>query len=139
MDSRDTGSGYEMMDKIFIDDLLMRCIIGIFPDERIHKQDVIVSLCLYSDTRAAAKSESIDDTVSYKDIQEEIMAMVEGSSFQLVETMAAAIAELCLSHKGVEAVRLRVDKPSALRFCRSVGVEIFRTSDSGPLTREAGS
>jgi dihydroneopterin aldolase/D-erythro-7,8-dihydroneopterin triphosphate epimerase len=139
MVSRDEGMSYDFMDKIFIDDLLMRCIIGIFPDERIHKQDVIVSLCLYTDTRPAAMSESIDDTISYKDIQEEIMAMVENSSFQLVETMAAAVADICLSRKGVEAVRVRVDKPSALRFCRSVGVEIFRTSDSASLTQEAGS
>ena len=123
-------SKYEMMDKIFIDDLLMRCIIGIFPEERINKQDVIVSLCLYTDIRCAAKSESIDDTVSYKDIQEEIMALVEDSSFQLVETMAETLSELCLSHTGIEAVKIRVDKPSALRFCRSVGVEIFRSAES---------
>ncbi len=134
MDCKNEPMRYEMMDKIFIDDLLMRCIIGIFPEERIHKQDVIVSLCLYTDISGAAKSENIGDTVSYKDIQEEIMAMVEASSFQLVETMASALADLCLAHEGIEAVKVRVDKPSALRFCRRVGVEIFRIAGQKEIT-----
>ena len=118
---------YDKMDKIFIRDLLLRCIIGINPEERVNKQDVLINLTLYTDFSGAIKTENIDDAVNYKKLKLAVMAMVEQSSYLLVEKLAQAVADICLKAEGVQAVRVGVEKPTALRFARSVGVEIFRT------------
>lgn len=114
------------LDRLFITDLSVRCIIGINPDERTHRQDVIINLELYADLRRSARSDSIGDTVNYKTIKDEVIAMVESSSFFLVERLAEGIADICLRSPLVVAAKVRVEKPGALRFARSVGIEILR-------------
>jgi len=114
------------LDKIFIRDLLLRCVIGINPEERLNKQDVLINLVLYVDLSKPAASDSIEDTVNYKTIKDGIIELVESSSFLLVERLVGRIAELCLEAPLVQAVRVSVEKPGALRFARSVGVELFR-------------
>ncbi len=116
----------ERLDRIIIKDLLLRCVVGINPEERVHKQDVVVTVVLYADLSKSAASDDIDDTVNYKTIKDEIVALVEGSSFLLVEKLAQRIADVCLKNRLVEGARVRVEKPGALRFARSVGVELFR-------------
>ena len=114
------------MDRILISDLLVRCIIGINEDERREKQDVVINLALSTDLRTAGKSDLLEDAVDYRTIKKQIMAMAEHSRFHLVEALADAIAGICLEHPAVEEARVTVEKPSALRFARSVGVEITR-------------
>ncbi len=114
------------LDRLVISDLLLRCIVGINPEERTHKQDVVINLTLYADLSRSAQSDSIEDTVNYKTIKNEVVAMVESSSYLLVEKLAAKIAEICLRVPLVEAAWVRVEKPGALRFARSVGVELLR-------------
>jgi D-erythro-7,8-dihydroneopterin triphosphate epimerase len=114
------------MDAIHIRDLGLRCIIGIYPEERREKQDVTVNITLYADLRAACRSDRIEDTVDYKGLKKRVAAMVEASSCQLVERLAESVADLCLEDQRVRRVRVSVDKPSALRFARSVAVEIVR-------------
>jgi len=115
------------MDKIYIRDLLLRCIVGIYPEERENKQDVIINIEMTCDLSAAAASDQIEDTVNYKAVKKEIMALVENSAFLLIERMAGEIASVCLDHPGVFQVRVTVDKPGALRFARSVAVEVVRS------------
>lgn len=117
----------EVMDKIYIRDLLLRCIVGIYPEERENKQDVIINIEMTCDLSAAAASDQIEDTVNYKAVKKEIMALVENSAFLLIERMAGEIASVCLAHRGVFQVRVTVDKPGALRFARSVAVEVVRS------------
>lgn len=117
----------EVMDKIYIRDLLLRCIVGIYPEERENKQDVIINIEMSCDLSAAAASDQIEDTVNYKAVKKEIMALVENSAFLLIERMAGEIASVCLAHSGVSQVRVTVDKPGALRFARSVAVEVVRS------------
>jgi FolB domain-containing protein len=100
--------------------------VGIYPEERREKQDVNINITLYADLSRAGQSDDLADTVNYKAVKKEILAMVEESSCLLVERLAERIAEICLSHRGVEAARVLVEKPGALRFARTVGVEIFR-------------
>lgn len=119
---------YEKHDKIFIRDLLMRAIIGINPDERINKQDVVLNITLYTSQRQAASSDDFSLTVDYKSVKQAIMALVEQSSFGLIEALAQAVADKLLSFEGVSACRVTLDKPGALRFARSVAVEILRTN-----------
>ena len=118
-----------MSDLIHIDDLHVRCIIGINPDERVNRQDVFISLTLETDTQAAAASDDIADAVNYRTLTKEVFEMVEASQFLLVERMAEEIAKLSLRDERVRAVRVRVDKPGALRFARSVAVEVERVRD----------
>ena len=123
--------GLVRLDRLVISDLLLRCIVGINPEERTHKQDIVINLALYADLSRSAQSDAIEDTVNYKTIKNEVVAMVESSSYFLVERLAARIAEICLSVPLVEAAWVRVEKPGALRFARSVGVELLRRRRAG--------
>ncbi len=114
------------MDKIYIHDLILRCIIGIYPQERSEKQDVVVNVIMECDLARAGQTDRIEDTVDYKSIKKEIIRLVEGSAFNLIEKLAAEVASVCLAASGVRRVTVTVDKPGALRFTRSVAVEITR-------------
>lgn len=114
------------LDRIHIRDLTLRCIIGIFPEERREPQDVNVNITLFADLREAARTDAIEDTVDYKRLKKAVMSMVEKSQFFLIETLADRIASLCLEDARVTAANVTVDKPGALRFARSVAVEITR-------------
>lgn len=117
------------LDRIYIRDLRLRCIVGIYPEERTNKQDVLINVVMWCDLRPAAETDQIEDTVNYKFVKKGIAALVEGSEYLLIERMAGAIADLCLKERGVEQVQVTVDKPGALRFARSVAVEITRSRD----------
>ena len=116
-----------MVDQIQIKDLLLRTIIGINEEERRNRQDVLINIVLHADTRAAGVSDHINDAVNYRTITKRVIKLVEESQFFLVEKMAAEIAAICLDDPRVESATVRVEKPGALRFARSVGVEIHRT------------
>jgi FolB domain-containing protein len=116
-----------IMDKIIVKDLLVRSIIGINPEERIKKQDILINMVLFADIRQAAKSDEIDDAVNYKAITKRVIEHVENSSDFLVEKLVSDIATIILTEFGVEKVRVRVEKPGALRFAQSVGIEIERS------------
>jgi FolB domain-containing protein len=114
------------MDQILIKDLLARGVIGISDRERAQPQDILVNIVLFTDTQKAAVSDNIEDCVNYRTVAKKILAHVETIERYTVEALAADIAGLCLEEKGVEGVRVRVEKPGAVRFSRSVGVEIER-------------
>jgi len=113
-------------DRFLIEGLCARCIIGVNRDERTEKQDVVIDMDLYTDMRTPGRTDDINDAVNYREVKKKVLRLVEGSSFYLIEAMAEAIAKLCLEDPAVEKVRVRVDKPLALRFARTVGVEITR-------------
>lgn len=114
------------MDKIHIRDLLLRCIIGIEPDEREKKQDVVISVTLHADLSEAGRSDSFARTVDYRSVKKRIVELVERSEFFLLESLAEAVAGVCLEPERVEQVDVMIEKPGALRFARTVGVEISR-------------
>jgi D-erythro-7,8-dihydroneopterin triphosphate epimerase len=114
------------MDKIHIRDLSLRCIIGLYPEERTNKQDLIINVTMDTDLRAAGKSDQLEDTVDYKAIKLNILGFVENSSFNLIESLAEGIAAICLQDARVQSATVTIDKPGALRFCKSVAVEITR-------------
>lgn len=118
-----------MTDQIQVNDLLLRTIIGINEEERRNRQDVLINITLFADTRPAGASDDIADAVNYRTVTKRIISMVESSRFFLVEKMAAEIARLCFEDARVERVRVRIEKPGALRFARSVGVEIERARE----------
>ncbi len=114
------------MDRILIKDLLARCIIGANEHERHEKQNLIINLVIWTDLRKGGKSDRIADTLDYRSLRNGVMDLVEGSKFFLIEALAERIAEVCLQDPRVEKVQVTVEKPTALRFGKSVGVEIER-------------
>jgi len=116
-----------MPDRIHIKDLLLRTIIGINDEEREKRQDVLINITLHADTRPAARSDDIQDAVNYRTITKRVIELVENSRVFLLERLASEIARTCLEDPEVNSVDVTVEKPGALRFSRSVGVEIRRT------------
>jgi dihydroneopterin aldolase/D-erythro-7,8-dihydroneopterin triphosphate epimerase len=115
-----------IMDKIFIRDLALRCIIGIFPEERREKQDIVINIEMHADLRKAGRSDDLNDTVDYKAIKKAILKLVENSGFQLIESLAESIADIALANAKVQQVVVTIDKPGALRFAKASAVEITR-------------
>lgn len=114
------------MDRIFIRDLAVRCIIGVNEDERREKQDVLINVALEADLKQAGRSDRFSDTVDYRAIKKEIYTMAESSQYFLIEALAERVAEICLQNPGVLRARVTAEKPAALRFARTVAVEITR-------------
>ncbi|MGC9317269.1 MAG: dihydroneopterin aldolase [Armatimonadota bacterium] len=117
------------MDYIMIEELLARCIIGVNEEERRSKQDVVVNVILGTDTRQAGRSDDFADALDYREVKKRIFAMIEESQYKLVEALAEAIADICLQYPRCQQVEVMVEKPSALRFARSVGVRITRSRE----------
>ncbi len=116
----------ETRDTIFIRDLLVRCIVGIRPEERRKPQDAIFNITLSADCSRAAATDNIEDAVDYSTLKKKIVEFAEASSYNLVETLAEKVAGLCLADGRVTAAEVAVEKPTALRFARTVGVRIYR-------------
>ncbi|HXH03694.1 MAG TPA: dihydroneopterin aldolase [Candidatus Competibacteraceae bacterium] len=114
------------MDIIFIRDLRIETVIGIYDWERQIRQTVSIDLELGADIRRAAHSDNIDDTLSYKTVAKRLIQFVENSQFLLVEALAEQIAELVMREFGVPWLRLTLSKPGAVRGAQAVGVIIER-------------
>ena len=113
-------------DIIYIRDLRVQTIIGIFGWEREVRQEVSIDLEIEFDCKRAAKTDAIEDAIDYKKITKAIIKFVEESEFQLQETLAEGIAELVKNEFKVNSLKLRVSKPGALRHAEDVGVIIHR-------------
>jgi 7,8-dihydroneopterin aldolase/epimerase/oxygenase len=118
------------MDIIFLRDLRIETLIGIYDWERRIKQTVSLDLEMGADIRKAAASDHIDDTLNYKAVAKRLIEFVGSSEFQLVETLAERIAELVLSEFNVPWLRLTVNKTGAVRGARDVGIIIERSLKS---------
>ena len=114
------------MDQILINDLLCRGVIGISDRERAQPQDILVNLVIYTDTHKAAETDDIDDCVNYRTVAKKILAYAGDIGRHTVEALAGDIARLVMEEAGVQGVKVRVEKPGAVRFSSSVGVEIER-------------
>ena len=114
------------MDIIFLHDLRVDAVIGIWPWERRIRQTIVIDLDMAADIRRAARSDAIEDTLNYKQVAKRVQQFVADSEFQLVETLAERIADIILDEFGVPWVGVRVCKPGAIRGARDVGVRIER-------------
>ena len=114
------------MDIVFIRELKIQTVIGVFDWERTIKQTVSLDLEMATDNGKAAARDHIDDVLNYAAVSDRIVAFVEASEFQLVETMAEQVAQIVLQEFKVPWVRLRVSKPGAVKAARDVGVLIER-------------
>jgi len=118
------------MDKIIIQDLTVSCVIGVNAEERFYRQQLLITVTLFTDLRTAGNTDALDDTVDYKVLTRQILERIENSDYRLVESVAEEIARICLAEPRVVRVRVRVDKPGALRCARAAAVEIERDRSS---------
>ena len=116
----------ERPDTIFLHDLRVETVIGIWDWERKIRQTVSIDLDMGADIRRAAATDSIEDTLNYKGVAKRVQQFVGDSEYQLVETMAEKIAELVIEEFDVPWIDVRVNKPGAIRGARDVGVSIRR-------------
>ena len=116
------------MDIIYLNDLRIDTIVGIYDWERRTRQTVILDIEMAADVRAAAASDRIEDTINYKAVAKRLIAFVGESEFRLVETLAERIAAILIDEFRVSWCRLRLNKQGAVRGVRDVGVVIERGS-----------
>ncbi|MGB1799619.1 MAG: dihydroneopterin aldolase [Gammaproteobacteria bacterium] len=114
------------MDIIYLRDLRIDTIIGIYDWERRMKQTIIIDLEMATDIRKAANSDNIEDTLNYKAVAKRLLSYVGDSEFELVETLAEKIAEIIMTEFKVPWLRLCLNKKGAVRYVRDVGVIIER-------------
>ena len=114
------------MDKIIIRDLSTRTCIGISETERSTPQDILVNVICFISTEKPCLSDSIEDCVNYSTLAKKIIKLSENNHRKTVEAFAADIADVCLSHKLVQKVNVRVEKTTILKNAAAVGVEIER-------------
>ena len=114
------------MDIVFIRDLQIETVIGIYDWERKIRQFISLDIDMAADIKKAANSDNIDDTLSYKTVAKRLIEFVEQSEFELVEALAEKICEIILEEFNVPWVRLTLNKPGAVRGSKSVGVIIER-------------
>ena len=114
------------MDKVIIKDLLVRGIIGLNAWEREKLQDILINIVCYTNLTEAGKTDSIDASVNYRTITKKTIAHTESAQRLTVEALASDIIKICFEDPRVERVKVRVEKPGAVRFAKSVGVEIGR-------------
>ena len=114
------------MDKVIIKDLIARGIIGINEWEREKRQEILINITLYADLQEAGESDDIGDSVNYRTVSKKVLQHAENAARFTVEALASDIANLCLEEPQVVKVLVRVEKPGAVRFAHSVGVEIER-------------
>jgi dihydroneopterin aldolase len=119
-------SSEDQTDAIFLHDLRIETVVGIWEWERRIRQTISIDLEMGADIRPAAATDRIEDTLNYKAVAKRLQEFVGNSDFQLVETLAERIAALVLDEFAVPWIRVRVSKPGAIRGARDVGVVIRR-------------
>jgi dihydroneopterin aldolase len=115
-----------MKDTIYIRDLRVETIIGIFGWEREVRQQISIDLDFEFDVSVPGKSDSIDDTLDYKKITKSLITFIESSEYKLIEALGEGIVDHLKSKFGIKKVKLRLSKPGALRFSKDVGIMIER-------------
>ena len=114
------------MDLVFIEDLRIETVIGIYDWERKIRQTVALDLEMAFDNTVPASSDRIDDTLDYKRVSKRLIAFVGESHFELVETLAERCAEIVMREFNVAWLRLKLSKPGAVTGSKAVGVTITR-------------
>lgn len=116
-------------DMIEIESLRLRCLIGFSEWELDKKQDVVIHMTLFTDIRKGGLSDNPDDILNYKTVNKAVIQIVEASHYKTLEALATAIARVAIVDCGVLHIRVKVEKPGALRFADSVAIVIERTTE----------
>jgi FolB domain-containing protein len=115
------------MDKVIIKNILARGIIGIRDWEREKPQDILINLDLFTEMRKQDSADSISECIDYSTVTKKVIMHAESAKRFTVEALALDIAQICLEDPRVLKATVRIEKPGAVRFAQSVGVEIERS------------
>lgn len=118
------------MDQVIIKDLTARGIIGVYEWERREPQEILINVMLKADLLQAAQNDDITQSIDYHEVATRLREYAETAKRYTVEALAEDLAKICLEYPRVNEVTVRVEKPGAVRFTRSVGVEITRKSEN---------
>ncbi len=113
-------------DRIVLEDLRVRCIIGVHDWERVQPMEVVLGLELAVDLAPAGQSDRLEDTLDYGGLADRVVALAEASEYYLIERLAEEVAALCLAEPRAQWVRVRVEKPGAVPRARTVAVVVER-------------
>ena len=119
------------MDVIFLKELQVETIIGVFEWEKRIKQTVLIDIEVFTEINAAAASDQLADTIDYKKISKRIKEFAESRTFNLIETLAKNIADMLIGEFDVRRTRVTVSKPRAIRGSKTVGVIVHRGDKPG--------
>lgn len=115
------------LDRILIKDLSIPGILGINPEERVNEQEILVNAVLWADTRPGAATDDIDDAVNYRTVTKAMIAHIREGKPMLVERLVQELVDICFAMEPrIKRVEMTVEKPGALRYARSVGINITR-------------
>ncbi len=117
---------------IYLRELRVAVVIGIYEWEQRIRQTLVIDLEMGADTRAAAATDSIAQTLNYKAVAERVTAFVEATRFQLIETLAERIADILMGEFKIPWIKVSISKPGAIKGSRDVGVVIERGSRKPP-------
>jgi FolB domain-containing protein len=115
------------MDQVFIHNLSARGIIGVRDWEREKPQEILINVTVFANLQKAGETDNLADCIDYSKLAKKIIAHAELVRRYTVEALAADLAKICLENTGVLKVKVKVEKPGAVRFAQSVGVEIERS------------
>jgi FolB domain-containing protein len=116
------------MDKVIVKNLAARGIIGVNDWERVKPQEILINITLFGELKKAGDTDDIEESINYRTVAKKAQSLAENCQRLTVEALAADIANYCLEVNGVKKVKVRVEKPGAVRFAESVGVEIERSN-----------
>jgi FolB domain-containing protein len=119
----------EQNDQIFIRNLLVRGVLGINPSEREKKQDILINMSIDVPPFPINAPDEMNSSINYRSICKRVIALVESSSFQLIETLATHVLQQLFNEFELMRVAITIDKPHALRFAESVGFSMTRTAE----------
>ena len=114
------------MDKIFIKDLVVNCIIGVNQEERMQEQDVIINVILYVNIHDACRDDDLRKSVDYDRLASKIISVSKSAKRLTLEALANDIAVVCFLEPIVSKVKLSVEKPNAIKNAKSAGISITR-------------
>jgi len=112
---------------VFVRDLQLRAMLGVFDFEKIEPQRVIINVDLSVKEQGDPLNDDIQNVVSYANVVDHIKDILAKGHVHLVETLAEMIADECLKSRHVVCVRVRIEKPDIIPETASVGVEIERS------------
>jgi dihydroneopterin aldolase len=115
------------MDKVFINDLKVQAVIGVYEWERAHAQALSFDIEMMCDLSRAGRSDDLSDAINYAEVSESVTELAKTSKPLLVEKLVSEVANMILERYPVAQVRVKVTKPEAVPNAAGVGVEILRS------------
>ena len=115
------------MDKVLIRGLTLEALIGVYPEERLAPQRLVLDVDIETDLTAAAKSDCVADTVDYGKVSEQLKQIAATSQYQLLESLSGELINHILDNYRCSAVTITMYKPDIMPDGTNVAIQMTRT------------